>query len=39
VRLSLGAGYRFAGSDWRRDGGFDRAGGRRLSGATASLGV
>ena len=38
VRLSLGAGYRFAGSDWRRDG-FDRDSSRRLSGATASLGL
>jgi hypothetical protein len=37
VRLTLGAGYRFAGNDSRRDGGFDR--GRRISGAVGSLGV
>jgi len=37
VRLTLGAGYRFAGNDWRRGGGFDR--GRRISGAVGSLGV
>jgi hypothetical protein len=36
VRLTLGAGYRFAGNDWRR-GGFDR--GQRVSGAVGSLGV
>jgi len=35
VRLTVGAGYRFAGTDWRR-GGDAR---RRLSGATGSLGV
>ena len=37
VRLTLGAGYRFAGNDWRRGGGFDR--GQRISGAVGSLGV
>ena len=37
VRLTLGGGYRFAGNDWRRGGGFDR--GRRISGAVGSLGV
>jgi hypothetical protein len=36
VRLTLGAGYRFAGNDWRH-GGFDR--GQRVSGAVGSLGV
>lgn len=35
VRLTLGAGYRFAGTDWRR-GGDTR---RRLNGATGSLGL
>ena len=39
VRLSAGAGYRFAGTDWRRHGGFARGQSRRLSGATASFGV
>ena len=36
VRLTLGAGYRFAGNDWRR-----RDGGRsdRISGAVGSLGL
>ena len=38
VRLSLGAGYRFAGDDWRRRG-FDRGLNDRLSGATATFGV
>jgi hypothetical protein len=37
VRLTLGAGYRFAGNDWRREGLLDR--GRRISGAVGSLGV
>jgi len=37
VRLTLGAGYRFAGNDWRRGGLDDR--GRRISGAVGSLGV
>jgi len=37
VRLTLGAGYRFAGNDWRRGGGFDA--GRRISGAVGSLGI
>ncbi len=39
VRLAVGAGYRFAGTDWRRNGGFDRDQSRRLSGATATFGV
>jgi len=39
VRLALGAGYRFAGSDWNRRGGFDRDRSQRLSGATATFGV
>ena len=38
VRVSFGAGYRFAGNDWRR-GGFNRDASRRLSGATATFGV
>jgi hypothetical protein len=37
VRLALGAGYRFAGNDWRR--GFDRGPNGRVSGATASIGL
>ena len=36
VRLTLGAGYRFAGND-RRGGGFDA--GHRISGAVGSLGL
>ena len=46
VRLTLGAGYRFAGTDWRDqrgqrgDSGGENGNSRtRLSGATASLGV
>jgi hypothetical protein len=37
VRLALGAGYRFAGNDWRR--GFARSRNGRVSGATASIGL
>jgi len=39
LRLALGAGYRFAGADWRRFRGFDRGRSDRLSGATASIGL
>jgi hypothetical protein len=39
VRLALGAGYRFAGSDWWRRNGFDRDAGNRLSGPTATIGL
>jgi hypothetical protein len=39
VRLTFGAGYRFAGTDWRRNRGFDGDSSRRLSGATATFGV
>jgi hypothetical protein len=39
VRFTAGAGYRFAGSDWNRRGGFDRGLSRRLSGATATFGI
>lgn len=39
VRLTVGAGYRFAGTDWRHRGGFDDDASRRLSGATATFGV
>ncbi len=43
VRLTLGAGYRFAGTDWRGqrgDSGGENGNSRtRLSGATASVGV
>jgi hypothetical protein len=38
VRLVLGAGYRFAGSDWRHNG-FDRDGTGRISGATGTISV
>jgi len=38
VSLAFGAGYRFAGTDWRRTG-IDRDASRRLSGATATFGV
>jgi hypothetical protein len=37
VRLTLGAGYRFAGDDWWRRRGFDSR--ARISGAVGSLGV
>lgn len=39
LRLALGAGYRFAGSDWGRRNVFDGDVGRRLSGATATIGL
>ena len=39
VRLTLGAGYRFAGTDWRRGEGRGDDDRRRLSGATGSIGV
>jgi hypothetical protein len=39
VRFTAGAGYRFAGADWRRHGGFDRGASKRLSGATANFGL
>jgi hypothetical protein len=38
VRLVLGAGYRFAGTDWRRYG-IDRDDRRRISGATGTVSV
>jgi hypothetical protein len=37
VRLTLGAGYRFAGNDWWRGRGFDSR--NRISGAVGTLGV
>jgi len=37
VRLTIGAGYRFAGNDWRRGRGFDT--GQRIGGAVGTLGV
>jgi hypothetical protein len=40
LRLTLGAGYRFTGSDWRgRDGFFDGPGQLRLNGAAGSIGL
>src|SRR5262249_60596179 len=37
VRLTVGGGYRFAGSDWRRNRAFDSR--ERISGAVGTLGV